>query len=362
MPKRWSRRGFLLALGMTLAACRPRDSTIIPTVYVPGSGDPLLPTATSFSTPALQTAEPLPASVPITEVERLYVTSYRTTPVDDILDPDTWMLRIDGLVARPLAISLDDIKRRPAVTEMRTLQCISNPVGGALIGNLNWTGTPLMPILDEAGVNPAAAYAWFDAADGYTTSVERRVLMQPETLLVYAANGAPLLPEHGYPLRLLIPGLYGQKMPKWFNQITFAREDRLGYWEQEHRGWSNTARVLTTSALRGPEQEAPFVHPVRIAGLAFGGGRSIEQVEVSTSGGDRDAEWAPATLIKPPSPLAWTWWVYDWNPPAPGVYRLAVRATDSTGYRQDRLPTGIFGSPFSEGTNAIHVVTLRIRE
>jgi DMSO/TMAO reductase YedYZ molybdopterin-dependent catalytic subunit len=346
---------------MALAACRPRDSTIIPTVYVPGSGDPLLPTATPFSTPGLQTPEPLPASVPFTEAERLYVTSYRDTPAQDSLDPQAWTLRIDGLVATPLDISLDDIMRRPAVTEMRTLQCISNPVGGALIGNLNWTGTPLMPILEEAGVNPAAAFAWFAAVDGYTTSVARRVLMQPDTLLIYAANGEPLAPEHGYPLRVLIPGLYGQKMSKWLTGITFARDDRLGYWEQEHRGWSNIARVLTTSALRGPEQEAPFVHPVRIAGLAFAGDRPIEKVEVSTNGGDRDAQWTPATLIRPPSPLAWTWWVYDWNPPAPGVYRLAVRATDSTGYRQDRLPSGIFGSPFPDGTNAIHVVTLRIR-
>lgn len=363
-PQRWSRREFLIALGMTLAACRPRDGTIIPTVYVPNSGDPLLPTATYPSTPTILTPEPLPISVPITDAEKLYVTSYRSTPAVSELDPAHWTLRIDGLdglVRTPLALSLDDIQSRPAVTEMRTLQCISNPVGGGLIGNLHWTGTPLLPILEEAGVNPAAAFAWFDAVDGYTTSVERRVLMQPKTLLVYAANGAPLAPEHGYPLRLLIPGLYGQKMPKWFTGITFAREDRLGYWEQDHRGWSNIARVLTTSALRGPEQEAPFAHPVRIAGLAFGGGRPIERVEVSTSGGDRDAQWMPATLIPPPSPLAWTWWVYDWNPPAPGVYRLAVRATDSTGYRQDKLPSGIFGSPFPDGTNAIHVVTLRIR-
>lgn len=359
-PRRWSRREFLIALGMMLAACRPRDGVIIPTVYVPGSGDPLLPTATFASTPTIRIPEPLPASVPITEQRRLYVTSYRSTPAEEDLDPARWTLRLDGLVRTPLALTLDDIQRRPAVTQMRTLQCISNPVGGNLIGNLNWTGTPLLPILEEAGVNPAAAFAWFDAVDGYTTSVARRALMQPGTLLVYAANGEPLTPEHGHPLRLLIPGLYGQKMPKWITGITLAREDRLGYWEQEHRGWSNIARVLTTSALRGPNQIAPFAHPVRITGLAFAGERDIEKVEVSTTGGDRNAEWTPATLIKPPSPLAWTWWVYDWNPPAPGVYRIAVRATDSTGYRQERLPSGIFGAPFPDGTNAIHAITLRI--
>jgi DMSO/TMAO reductase YedYZ molybdopterin-dependent catalytic subunit len=362
--RRWSRRDFLFVAGLLLAGCRPVDRAAIPTLYVPGSDLPVLPTATPTALPISVTPQPIPATVPITPQHRLYVNSYRGMPDVSERAVSTngaeWLLEIDGMVDRPLVLSMADIRALPTLEAMRTLQCISNPVGGGLIGNLNWTGTPLGPILAEVGVHPAAAFALFEAADGYTTSVRISELTQPGVLLVHAANGEPLTPEHGYPLRLLIPGLYGQKMPKWITRITFSREDRLGYWEREPYGWSNTAVVKTNSHFRGPFGSVPYTVPLRVEGVAFGGKRAITSVEISASGTGPEAVWEPATLIVPPDPLIWTWWVYDWTPPAPGNYRLAVRATDSVGFRQDRPVVGIFGAPFPDGTDAIHVIPLRV--
>ncbi len=320
----------------------------IPTAYAPGTdktATPVKPTTTPFPTAQTQPTAALPADVPITTVEQLYLHSYRPTP-----DVTGWSLSIEGLVDHPLTLTMDDIHALPPITSMRTLECIGNAVGGGLIGNVTWTGVRLADILAKVSVQSAAAFAHFEASDQYTTSVKLEWLTQPDVMLAYAVNGAPLPPDHGYPLRLLIPGLYGQKQPKWITRINFMDHDVLGYWEGPNYGWSNLAVVKTNSQIVTPYREVAFANPIRVEGSAYAGKRAITRVEVSTTGTAKGAVWIDATLIKPSSKLAWTWWVYDWSPPAPGRYTLAVRATDDTGYTQSLREGGIIAGAFPDGS------------
>lgn len=355
----WSRRRFLM-IALLAAACRAERA--VPTVYQ--SGMSALPTATAAQgAPYVATVPPLPQRIPLTPINRLYEKSFRGTPT--LSDLDSWTLHIDGLVATPLQISLAELRAMPQQRAVRTLQCISNPVGGGLIGTLEWQGVPLAPFLARANILPSARYALFEAADGYTTSVPLARLTQPEVMLVTGANDELLPLRHGAPLRILIPNLYGQKQPKWLTRITLAAEDRLGYWESPGRDWSNSAVVKTNSAFRQPAvNRLPFSAPIYLEGYAFGGERAITSVEVSIERADRAAQpsaWRAATLVAPPSPLAWTWWHFLWTPSELGLYRLAVRAADSSGFRQALLPNSLIGSPFPEGTDAIHAISVRLQ-
>ncbi len=358
-PPRWSRRRFLMA-ALLAAACRPERSA--PTLYQRGMAQ--LPTATPNLAAALAaTPPPLPAQVPITPLNRLYEKSFRGTP--DLSNAAEWSLTLDGLVGNPLQISLADLRAMPQQSAIRTLQCISNPVGGGLIGTWDWQGVPLAPLLARAAVLPSARYALFEAADGYTTSVALEWLTQPDVLLITGAHGEALPLRHGFPLRILIPGLYGQKQPKWITRITFAAEDRLGYWEGSGREWSNLAAVKTNSAFRQPAANVlPFATPIYLEGYAFGGGRAIKAVEISAAlanAQEQPLTWQPATLIMPPSSLAWTWWYFLWAPLQAGLHRLAVRATDEGGFTQAIFPNSLIGAAFPDGTDAIHALRVRLR-
>lgn len=353
---RWSRRQFLIALGALAAGCQPAYRSAAPTVYAPGST--LSPTGTSpaVATPASQPTLALPKEIPITNIDKLYVKTFRLTP-----KADNWSLKIDGLVKTALSLSMDDIRALPAVESTRTLECIGNPVGGGLVGTVVWQGVALSDLLNRAGIDPAATHATFEAADGYVTTVELKWITQPQTLLVYGANGGPLPPEHGYPLRLLMPGLYGQKMPKWITRIQFIDHDVLGYWEKDAYGWSNIAAVKTNSRFYSPDRQAKLPGPIRVEGMAYAGTRKITGVEVATNADQRPPTWERAQVIEPPDPLAWAWWVYQWQPDGPGEYRLAVRATDERGFTQSDFGGGVIGGAFPDGTNAIHSISVTVK-
>ncbi|MBX3063605.1 MAG: molybdopterin-dependent oxidoreductase [Anaerolineae bacterium] len=360
MKRRAFLGGSLVFLGGVIAGCRPTD-TVPPTVYAPGSTLP--PTAVP-PTPIPATAvqlPPIPDAVPITPLKDLYYTGYRGVPEAE--DVANWSLKIDGLVDHELELTMEDIKAMPVIEEMRTLCCISNPVGGALIGNIVWTGVELAPILKMVGVSEKAAYVHFEAADGYTTSLTVDRLTQDGVVLAYLANGEPLPPSHGYPLRILIPGLYGQKQPKYITRIHFADEDKLGYWEQEFRGWSNIAKVNTISQIREPSKDIPYTTPIRLAGFAFAGHEQITKIEIAIRTDKADPrEWMAVNMIEPPSPRVWTWWTYDWSPPAPGLYRIAVRASDDTGFTQaQEAGTSMFAGAFPSGTGAIQEINLLLK-
>lgn len=362
-----TRRRFLLTLSAaaltTAAGCRP-DGIAPPTVYAPGQ-PPLTPTPppTVIPTAIQHTIEPIPASVPITQMSKLYEKSFRGNPKPETIND--WSLTIDGLVDKPLKLTLDELKALPAIETQRTLECISNPVGGNLVGNVLWRGARFDELFSRVGVNSASRYALFQAADGYTTSVERQWIEQPGVLLAYLANGEPLPREHGYPVRMLIPGLYGQKMPKWITRIIFSETDKLGYWEGEAYGWSNLAEVKTNSQIVSRDRTYSVGQVIRLSGLAYAGKRAIRQVEIAIEQKNMSEtpqlpQWQPVTMIQPPNPLVWAWWVYDWQPTQPGDYRLTVRATDEKGYTQARPATGIFSGAFPDGTDALHTLSVQI--
>jgi DMSO/TMAO reductase YedYZ molybdopterin-dependent catalytic subunit len=351
----WSRRQFLIALGTLAAGCQPTYRSGAPTVYAPGSTLAPTRTAPAVARTVKQSTQALPKTIPITDINRLYEKTFRLVP-----KIDQWSLRIDGLVKTTLSLNMDDIHALPAVESTRTLECIGNPVGGGLVGTVVWQGTMLSDLLARTGIDPTATHATFEAADGYVTTVELKWITQPGVLLVYGANGNPLPPEHGYPLRLLMPGLYGQKMPKWITRIQFVDHDVLGYWEKDAYGWSNIAAVKTNSRFYSPDRQAKLPGPIQVEGMAYAGNRKITKVEVSTNAQEHLPTWELAQLVEPPDPLAWTWWSYDWQPPGSGDYLLAVRASDERGFTQSDSGRGVIGGAFPDGTSAIHSIAVTV--
>ncbi|PJF35606.1 MAG: hypothetical protein CUN49_09690 [Candidatus Thermofonsia Clade 1 bacterium] len=357
--RRLSRRSFLIAItGSALAAaCRPADR-LVPTVYRP---DLAGASATHTPSPALSAAPDanfgtLTYDKPIlTDVADLYITQYDYDNTPEI-DAQAWSLLVDGLVEAPMTFTLDELRAMPAVRDTRTLECISNPTGGTLIGNLTWRGILFSEIVARVKPKAQATHVKFEAADGYTTAVSLEWLLQPETMLAYEMNDAPLTVPHGFPLRIHIPGLYGQKMPRWLTRLEFIDYDFRGYWES--RGWSNVAAMRTKSIIHTPRENAEIKAgaPIVIQGVAVAGTRRILSVEVQID----DGEWLPATLVPSgETPMAWTQWHLTWTLPAPSVYRLGVRATDETGFVQTAEARGLFGGAFPNGTDAIHRLAVR---
>jgi len=341
-----TRRRFLTgAAGTTLAfitGCGPRD----------GSG----PVAEPSTTQASKTQGTAPDEIAITPTNEFYTTYYKDPSVG--VDIETWRLDIDGLVDNPSSLSYDEILALPAVEEMRTLECIGNPVGGNQIGNAIWKGFHLEDLLKQAGIQADAIRAQFAAADGYWTSVDLEWITQPGVLMAYEMNGEPLSPKHGFPLRILMPGLYGQKMPRWITRIQFTDEIVLGFWE--NRGWSDVAAVQTNSQIWQPRNLATLnmaEGEVVVYGIAYAAPREIVRVEL----GIDEEEWIEADLLKGPSPLAWTQWSAVWQA-TPGDHRLSVRATDSGGFTQTTRGEGVLEGAYPDGTNAVHDIVVSVTE
>ncbi len=365
MDSKVSRRGFLIGLtGSALAVaagCRPSTLPPIPTLYAPGST--LSPTDVPQATKVFTAADAVPDptygsvtynSILTTSAEKLYDTQYdyNKTPT---IDAANWSLRIDGLVDNPLTLHYQDVKEMPAYEEMRTIECIGNPVGGGLIGNVVWRGFHMEDVLSKLGIKKEATHAKFEAADGYSTSVELKWIMQPNVMMAYQMNGAPLTTTHGFPLRIMMPGLYGQKMPRWIQHIEFIAQDYIGFWEGN--GYSNIATVKTNSLIQSPPDNAKVGvgRRVEIEGVAYGSPRKITKVEVRIDGGD----WMPAQIVNGPNNLTWTQWWAEWVPTTTGSHQVAVRATDESGFVQSHDNSGIFGSDSRDGTDAIHAINLQ---
>jgi DMSO/TMAO reductase YedYZ molybdopterin-dependent catalytic subunit len=282
-----------------------------------------------------------------------YTYSYAGTPR---AQSTGWKVKIHGLVANPFELDLVAIKAMPQVSETLTLECISNPPNGRAIGNAAWVGSKLKPLLERARPTGKAVYVALRGADGYTTGVPVDELMREENFLPYLMNGTPLPPEHGYPLRLFIPGKYGMKQPKWLTEIEFLDHEFLGFGES--RGWSNSAwrkvnsgffypqisllaRLTHHAALRIGHNidglfdriipEATVTVPVEMVGWALAGPSGIRRVEISTDDG---ATWSPAELFENRSPYIWTVWKYLFAPRRAGRYRVRVCATDGDGHSQ----------------------------
>lgn len=276
----------------------------------------------------------------LTSNEDFYRIDINTRPLD--VDGASWTLQVDGLVEQPLALTLDDLRALPAVSQVITLECISNPVGGDLISTARWTGARLKDILDRAGMLPSATEAYVTAADSFYESITMSDIMDPRTLLVYEMNGVPLPKEHGFPLRVYIPNRHGMKQPKWIERIEVIDRHGPGYWVD--RGWDAQAIVHTTSVVDAVDTAAAEAgsETVPSGGIAFAGARGISKVEVQVD----DGPWVVAELRAPAlSPLSWIQWRYDW-PYTSGRHSIQVRAYDGRGQLQvtERRPPSPSGA------------------
>jgi DMSO/TMAO reductase YedYZ molybdopterin-dependent catalytic subunit len=285
----------------------------------------------------------------ITPVENFYVVSKNFS--DPLVDAQGWSLAVGGLVDRPLKLSIADLRALPGVSEYVTLECVSNDVGGGLMSTGSFTGVRLVDLLTMAGAKSSGTWVAFTAVDGYTESIPvSLVRASPEILVAYDLDGAALPVSHGFPARMVIPGLYGMKGPKWLDRIDLVNHESGGYWEQQ--GWDHNPIVKTTSRIDAPADGGVIkLGIVTISGVAFAGTRGIKKVEYSTDGG---ASWSEAPFKAPLSTLTWVLWTADWTPSAEGAYRIMGRATDGTGALQDARSAASYPSGAS-GYHTIHI-------
>lgn len=276
-----------------------------------------------------------------------------------------WAVEVGGLVDRPLALSVEDLRARPAVTHLVTMECagngrarlhprpLSQPWLGEAVGTAAWTGTPLAPILREAGIRDDAVELVFTGADhgtqggveqDYQRSLPIADALREEVLLAYAVNGQPLPPQHGFPVRLVVPGWYGMTSVKWLTRIQAVAETFDGYqqWAYRLRQREEDDGVPVTRmeprALMIPPGFPEYFErtrtvesgPVELEGRAWSGSGQVVRVDVSPDGG---RTWSAAALDEPLGPLAWRRWTWSWDP-APGEHELVVRAIDEHGRSQ----------------------------
>jgi DMSO/TMAO reductase YedYZ molybdopterin-dependent catalytic subunit len=264
--------------------------------------------------------------------------------------PEQWQLRVHGMVRRELMLSFDELIRRPLIEDYVTLCCVSNPVGGPYIGNAKWLGASLRSLLAEAGVRAGASQLLCTSSDGFTSGTPVATAMDGrDALVAVAMNGAPLPVAHGFPVRLVIPGLYGYVSAcKWLVDIEVTTFDSAqAYWVP--RGWSAQAPIKTESRIDVPTGQNPVTvgRRVTIAGVAWAQHKGIDAVEVRIGNGP----WQQAQLAAVPNIDTWRQWVYEWDVNvAPGSYLIEARATDKTGYTQTSLaepppPNGASGYP-----------------
>lgn len=266
-----------------------------------------------------------------------------------------WKMQVTGLVENPLALTLEDLRTQfDSLDHFVTLSCISNPVGGDLIGTQRWTGVPLKSILERAQPAAEALYLKISAADGFDESIAiERVLADERIMLVYAWDDLPLTTAHGFPLRIYIPDRYGMKQPKWIMSIDVTDRYEEGYWVR--RGWDEVARVNATAVVDVAAAQAVFERDgqqfVPIGGIAYAGMRGISRVEVRLD----DSDWREAELRQPLSDLTWVIWRYDW-PFQAGDHRVYVRCVDGDDVPQIETARGERPS----GATGIHRRTFRL--
>ena len=267
------------------------------------------------------------------------------------LDTATWRLRIHGLVDREVTLTWDQLIAMPQFEQYVTIACVSNEVGGHLVGNAKWTGVRLRDVLDLAGPTAQATQLVGRSVDGWTSGTPMDWIMDPdrEPMVALQMNDQPLPRQHGYPARLIIPGLYGYvSATKWLSEIELTTwEGYDAYWVP--LGWAKKGPILTQSRIDTPRGSASQGR-VAIAGVAWAPDRGIRKVEVSI-----DGEWHDAQLSAPISAATWVQWLLPWDA-TPGEHQLQVRATDATGTLQEELPS----RPAPDGARGFHTVSVSV--
>ncbi|QPJ65242.1 MAG: molybdopterin-dependent oxidoreductase [Candidatus Nitrohelix vancouverensis] len=291
-------------------------------------------------------------TLPVTPVPEFYVEDISGPPKAEVMRSPDWRLKIHGRLSQPLSLSLDEIRAMPSVRQAITLSCIGNPVGGRALGNAYWQGVPLSTLLRKADPDFFSNRLILRADDGYHESVPLKKGFHPGAMIAYSMNDQPLTPDHGMPVRLLIPGLYGIKQVKWLREIEISRGSYQGYWQK--KGWTQQARVHIFSRIDFPQNEDALpLRSTEIKGIAFAGDRGIQYVQVSTDG---ERTWFLAEIEKPLSPYSWVFWSYRWTPHSRGEFDISVRAADQYSGRQEN------GSrdPFPSGVDGVHRIRVEI--
>jgi len=313
----------------------------------------LLPAAAEQAappTPAMSFPEPEPLVTPNEDFFR--IDTALSVPRVDL---DSWRVRIHGLVDQPYELSLDDLLAMDLVERWVTLTCVSNTLGGSLIGNALWLGVPLGVLLERAGVRPGADQVVGRSVDGFTVGFPTAAALDGrDALVAVGMNGEPLPFEHGFPARLVVAGLYGYvSATKWLSDIELTTWDAFdAYWVP--RGWAKEAPIKTQSRIDTPRSGTRLPQGSRVvAGAAWAPGTGIERVEVRLD----DGPWQEAELAESLDRNSWRQWRLPWDP-EPGVHVLRVRATDATGYTQteERTP------PAPDGATGWHTVRVTVTD
>ena len=270
------------------------------------------------------------------------------------VDPSTWQLRIHGMVQREVTISFAELLRRPLIEDYLTLTCVSDPVGGPYVGNAKWLGASLAGLIRQARPRAGASQLLCTSVDGFTSGTPLQVVLDGrDALLAVAMNGSALPVEHGFPARMVIPGLYGYvSATKWVTDIevtTFA--DASAYWVE--RGWSQQAPVKTESRIDVPAIGSTLrPGPTPVAGVAWAQHKGVAAVEVRVDRGP----WHEARLAAVPDIDTWRQWVWEWQA-TPGDHLIEARATDKTGYTQ----TAVQAQPEPNGASGYPSATVTVR-
>ena len=354
----WGRRRFLLttgaltggALGLmglgrfVLESRHPAEAPVTAGLPRPVSSVPSLAADQSLSAPGLT-----PIVMPNDRFYRI-----DTALLVPQVDVATWKLTIDGMVDHPLTFRYPDLLAMPLIEQYVTIQCVSNEVGGDLVGNALWTGVRLKELLTSAGVQPAATQIVGRSVDGFTVGFPTAWAFEPdrEPMVVVAMNREVLPAAHGFPARLIVPGLYGYvSATKWLTQIELTtREGFDAYWIP--LGWAKDGPILTQSRIDHPASgERLAAGTVVIDGLAWAPDRGIARVEVSVDG----LTWQEAQLSRAISKATWVQWRLDWQATA-GDYQIEIRATDGAG----RIQTAQQSPPAPDGARGHHRVRVTV--
>jgi DMSO/TMAO reductase YedYZ molybdopterin-dependent catalytic subunit len=268
------------------------------------------------------------------------------------VNPASWKLKIDGLVDNPFEITYDELLAMPHEEHVITLSCVSNEVGGHLVGNAVWGGIPLRTLLERAKVQPAGVQIVGRSVDDFTAGFPTEIALDGRNaILALSMNGEPLPVRHGFPARLVVPGLYGYvSAVKWIKEIRLESEDYDGYWIP--RGWSKLGPIKTMSRIDVPRDRARVAAGrVAVAGVAWSPIRGIAAVEVQFD----DGPWTAAKLGGAVSDETWLQWVYEWDA-TPGKHVIRVRATDKTGAPQSTKMV----DPAPNGAEGLHEITVTV--
>ena len=297
--------------------------------------------------------KPVPGlSAEVTPNEQYYVVS-KNLFSDPVVNGPSWNLAVTGEVAQPYSLTYDQLAALPMKKQYESMMCISNEVGGEYMSSALWEGIPLVDLLKKAGgPKKGASKVVLYATDDYSDSIHLAKALEPTTLVALRMNGITLPTGHGYPARLLVPGIYGMKHVKWITRIEVVSQDFQGYWQT--RGWSDAAPIRLTARIDTPLSTTTLnAHkPTFIAGVAFSGNKGISEVVVSLDGGQT---WQRALLKQPLSALTWVLWELPWTP-APGSYTILARAIDLQGNVQDPA----IAPPLPDGSSGYHTITVNV--